>query len=148
MPSHEKWRILENLSKEKWIKIHTHALSAIVLTRHANTIQRHIAVTFYSQTCLGQETAKGPFDLRVKLPPARLSTTHDGGFTYIAQRKAEKLWIPIFKVFGLTRPGIEHEFTVSVDALFIRLLNINMHTLTIEHTSCNTGNTGTSFCCR
>ena len=25
-------------------------------------------------------TAKGPFGLRVKLPPAHLSTTHDGGF--------------------------------------------------------------------
>ena len=35
----------------------------------------------YSPSCLGQETAKGPFGLRVKLPPAHLSTTHDGGFT-------------------------------------------------------------------
>ena len=29
----------------------------------------------------GQETAKGPFGLRVKLPPAHLSTTHGRGFT-------------------------------------------------------------------
>ena len=28
-----------------------------------------------------QETAKGPFGLRVKLPPAHLSTTHGGSFT-------------------------------------------------------------------
>ena len=40
-----------------------------------------IVITFYSPSCLGQETAKGPFDLRVKLPPAHLSTTHGGGFT-------------------------------------------------------------------
>ena len=38
-------------------------------------------ITFYSPSCLGQETAKGPFDLRVKLPAAHLSTTHGGGFT-------------------------------------------------------------------
>ena len=40
-----------------------------------------IVITFYSPSCLGQETAKGPFGLRVKLPPAHLSTTHGGGFT-------------------------------------------------------------------
>ena len=40
-----------------------------------------IVITFYSPSCLGQETAKGPFDLRVKLPPAHQSTTHGGGFT-------------------------------------------------------------------
>ena len=39
-----------------------------------------IVITFYSPSCLGQETAKGPFGLRVKLPPAHLSTTHGGGF--------------------------------------------------------------------
>ena len=40
-----------------------------------------IVITFYSPSCLGQETAKGPFGLRVKLPPGHLSTTHGGGFT-------------------------------------------------------------------
>ena len=40
-----------------------------------------ILITFYSPSCLGQETAKGPFGLRVKLPPTHLSTTHDGCFT-------------------------------------------------------------------
>ena len=40
-----------------------------------------IVITFYSTSCLGQETVKGPFGLRVKLPPAHLSTTHGGGFT-------------------------------------------------------------------
>ena len=40
-----------------------------------------IVITFYSPSCLGQETAKGPFGLLVKLPPAHLSTTHGGGFT-------------------------------------------------------------------
>ena len=40
-----------------------------------------IIITFYSSSCLGQETAKEPFGLRVKLPPAHLSTTHGVGFT-------------------------------------------------------------------
>ena len=40
-----------------------------------------IVITFYSPSCLGQETAKGAFGLLVKLPPAHLSTTHGGGFT-------------------------------------------------------------------
>ena len=31
--------------------------------------------------CLGQDTAKGPFSSRVKLPPAHLSTTHGESFT-------------------------------------------------------------------
>ena len=39
-----------------------------------------VVITFYSPSCLDQETAKGPFDLQVKLPPAHLSTTHGGGF--------------------------------------------------------------------
>ena len=42
-----------------------------------------IVITFYSPSCLGQETAKGPFGLRVKLPPALLSTTYNGGFTLL-----------------------------------------------------------------
>ena len=40
-----------------------------------------VLITFYSPSCLGQETAKGPYGLRVKLPPAHLLTTHGGGFT-------------------------------------------------------------------
>ena len=41
----------------------------------------------------------------------------------IAERQAEKLWIPIFIVFGLTWPGIEPESTASVaDALSSRPL--------------------------
>ena len=41
----------------------------------------------------------------------------------IAESQAGKLWIPIFIVFGLTRPGIEPESTVSVaDALSTRPL--------------------------
>ena len=45
-----------------------------------------IVITFYSPSCLDQETAKGFFGLRVKVPPAHLSTTHDGGFT-------QSLWL-------------------------------------------------------
>ena len=41
-------------------------------------------------------------------------------FPLIAERKAEKLWIPIFIVFGSNRPRIEPESTASVaDALSI-----------------------------
>ena len=39
-------------------------------------------------------------------------------FVFIAERQARKLRIPIFIVFGLTRPGIESWCTVSAaDAL-------------------------------
>ena len=37
----------------------------------------HLVYTFHSPSCLGQETAKGPFGVRIKLPPALLSR---GGF--------------------------------------------------------------------
>ena len=75
----------------------------------------------YSPSCLGQETAKGPFGLSSQAAPCspvyhtwwRLHTV-----PLIAERQAGKLWIPIFIVFGLTRLGIEPKSTVSVaDAL-------------------------------
>ena len=51
-----------------------------------------IVITFYSPSCW--ETAKRPFGLGVKLPPAHLSTTHDGGFTPPANRVLRTgLWI-------------------------------------------------------
>ena len=74
----------------------------------------------------GQETVKEPLCLCVKLPPVsnayhtrqRLHTV-----PLIAERQAGKLWIPIFIVFGLTRPGIELESTASVaDTLSTRPL--------------------------
>ena len=37
-----------------------------------------IVITFYLPSYLGQEKAKGPFGLQVKLPSAHLSTTHGG----------------------------------------------------------------------
>ena len=40
-----------------------------------------IVITLYLPSCLGQETAKGPFGLQVKLPPAHLSITLGGDFT-------------------------------------------------------------------
>ena len=51
-----------------------------------------VVITFYSPSCFGQDTAKGPCGLRVKLPPA-LSTTHDGGctFFFIAEHQEGKL---------------------------------------------------------
>ena len=97
-----------------------------VLPEELQLFEIVIVITFYSPNCLGQETAKGPFGLRVKLPPAHLCTTHGGSFTLsllIAERQAGKLWIPIFIVFGLTQPGIEPESTASVaDALSTRTL--------------------------
>ena len=82
-----------------------------------------IAITFYSPSCLGQETAKGPFGLRVKLPPVYYTRQRLHTVPFNAERQAGKLCIPIFIVFGLTRPGIESESTVSVaDALSTRPL--------------------------
>ena len=57
-------------------------------TSHAIIV---IVITFYSPSCLGQETAKGPFGLRVKLPPVyhtrrRLQTVPSN-----AERQAGKL---------------------------------------------------------
>ena len=54
--------------------------------------------------------------IRTSSPPNHLSTTHDGGFAlpYSAERQTWLLWIPIFKVFGLTRPIVEPEFTVTL----------------------------------
>ena len=40
-----------------------------------------IVITFYLPSCLGQETAKGPFGLVVKLPLAHQSITRDESFT-------------------------------------------------------------------
>ena len=48
--------------------------------RNAVIIVIVIVVTFYLPSCLGKKTAKGSFGLRVKLPPAHLSTTHGRGF--------------------------------------------------------------------
>ena len=59
-------------------------------------------------------------------PDCHLSTTHGGGLALpllIAERHAEKSWIPIFIVFGLTRRKIELESTSSVaNALTTRQL--------------------------
>ena len=46
--------------------------------------------TLYSPSCLGLKTARGPFGLRVKFPPAHLSATHGRGFRlslFTAERK-------------------------------------------------------------
>ena len=40
-----------------------------------------IVSTFYLLSWRDQETAKGHFGLRVKLPPVHLSITHSGGFS-------------------------------------------------------------------
>ena len=39
-----------------------------------------IVITIFLPNCRGQETAKGSFGLRVKLPLAHLSITHGGDF--------------------------------------------------------------------
>ena len=77
----------ENFSMEwkifgiEWKKIASMEYGKIVF--HSNPYHALLVsvITFYLPSCLGQETAKGPFGLRVKLPPAHLSTTHGGGFT-------------------------------------------------------------------
>ena len=54
------------------------------------------------------------------MPPPHQSTTM---FSSTAERQARNLWMPMFIVFGLTRPEIKPEFSVSVaDALSTRPL--------------------------
>ena len=61
---------------------------------------------------------KGPFGLRAKLPPVYYTRQMLHIVPLIAERQAGKLGIPIFIVFGLTRPGIESQSTASIaDAL-------------------------------
>ena len=44
-------------------------------------------------------------------------------YPFNTESQAKKLWVPIFIVFGLTRPGIEPEFAVLVtDALSTQTL--------------------------
>ena len=85
-----------------------------------------IVIIFYSRSFLGQETAKGPFDLRAELPPVPINCLPRNGFKlslFLAERQAEMIEIQVFIVFGLTRAGIEPKFTVSVaDALPTRSL--------------------------
>ena len=50
-----------------------------------------IVITFYSPSCLGQETAKGPFGLRVKLPPVYHTRRRLHAVPLIAERQAGKL---------------------------------------------------------
>ena len=45
-----------------------------------NITCRIIVITFCPPSRRGKETTKGPFGLRMKLPPAHLSTTQGGGF--------------------------------------------------------------------
>ena len=69
-----------------------------------------VIITFYSPSCLVRETAKRPFGLRVKLPPVYQTPCRLHTVPLISERQAKKLEIPVFIVFGLTRPGIEFEF--------------------------------------
>ena len=48
-------------------------------------------ITFYLPSCLGQETAKGPFGLRVKLPPVYHTQRKLHTVPLIAERQAGKL---------------------------------------------------------
>ena len=78
-----------------------------------------IVITSLLTKLLGQETAKGPFGLRVKLPPFCHTRWRLHTVPFIAKRQAGKLWISIFLVFGVTRPGINSESIVLVaDARF------------------------------
>ena len=73
---------LKRITKDVWEQS-PHPLGDLVsfYSNHiSHVFEVVIVITFYSPSCLGQETAKGPFGLRVKLPPAHLSTTHGGGF--------------------------------------------------------------------
>ena len=75
-----------------------------------------ITLTIYNQVVFARRQQKdlSAFQSSWNLSSAYLSTTHRGYPhcpLYVAERQAGKLWIPIFIVFGLTRPGIESEST-------------------------------------
>ena len=95
-----------------------------------------IVVTFDSPSCLVQGTAKGPFDLQVKLPPVYHTRRRLHTVPLIAERQAGKLWILFF---DLTRLGIKPGSTVSVaDALSTRPLIGRMVTASdLEYKSWN-----------
>ena len=76
--------------------------------------------TFYSPTCLGQETAKALLSLSQDVACPLVYQTWQRLHTVplIAERQAGKLSMPIFVVFGLTQSRIEPESTALVaDAL-------------------------------
>ena len=50
-----------------------------------------IVIAFHSPTCLGQETTKGPFGLRVKLPPVYYTRERLHTVPFITERQAGKL---------------------------------------------------------
>ena len=71
-----------------------------------------ITFTVDLPSCLGEETAKGTFGLRVKLSLIFLTQWMLPVVLYkknLKKRQARKLQIPIFIVLGLTQPGIEPE---------------------------------------
>ena len=70
----------------------------VLIVLHWTITHSELSWQIISSSCLGQETAKEPFSLQVKLPPAHLFTTHGGGFTlsFFNELQAGKMWIPIF----------------------------------------------------
>ena len=78
---------MNNLIKAKWL-LYKLLYQSIILADFATIIIMVIllvviviVITFYLSSFLIQETAKGPFGLRVNLPPAHPSTKNGGGFT-------------------------------------------------------------------
>ena len=59
--------------------------------RDIETVIDVIVITFYSPSCLGQETAKGPFGLRDKLPPVYHTRRRLHTVPLIAEHQAGKL---------------------------------------------------------
>ena len=86
--------------------------AATQLTAQDRCVLKLLKVHFIHQLALARR--KGIFCLRVKLPPVYHARWKLHTFPFNAERQATKLWIPIFLVFGLTRPEIEPEFTVPV----------------------------------
>ena len=94
-----------------------------------------VTILLHSRSCLGQETAKGPFSLRVKLSPVYHARWRLHTFPLIAECQAGKLCLPIFIVFDLTQLGVKPESTASVaDAVSTRPLIVQ--------------STSLSFCCQ
>ena len=100
-----------------------------------------LKLNFYLPSCLGQETAKEPFGLRVKLPPAHLSTTHGGGFTLSLTKLNIKQvsYEYQIRVFGLPDQEPDRVYPSIADArftrqqiglcYFVQQLNFHLHNL-------------------
>ena len=85
----------------------------------------YFVIVIVITSCIGQETAEGPFGLRVKLPPAhRLPHTPKNSHCPFNCLTSSKETVNTnFLVFGLTQLGIVPEPTTSVAFIVVTSFN-------------------------